>query len=424
MRALDAADWATDEDYQGLIQSYVPGYAERGGAGELLTGRVAGKDLADYLINGKPPSVRTTTIPRGPAQQRQIGALAEQVRGSKGDLAAAQTEARSLRRELDKAVAKGDQDTTKLSAAYDQATARVEELRGKSEQATQRAATGRTFAQPNEAELEGQRLWRRRGGAASSPGERATFTAGKLKRSAEFRRAASDRLDRRMSVLSESVGGTRDELSRSLQERVKTDINTPTIKGYSALARRSGPELGDLVKGTEGATSLSGELGRIARAHGVAEEVAATLEVRGEKAPGVLSAADRGKVLSEALDRAGVTLEGPEAQRFGDAVGRGTLEEDIASTTGHDAANNLTLNTPRRVADLVNSHQWMPDDLKSQWADRSAKYEARRTGYLRKTLQDQERAMPARFRTIAHGAARGHDARHGRGDEPGARRFG
>jgi hypothetical protein len=403
--ALDADPDATVYDLMEAVEALVPDVdLSPEGPLAVLPGVVDLGAVLRWVRDGDPqPFMRAVGARLDAAQYRQLGSMAGRQAGNRGRLAGLYADQQRARKSLTIAENKAARDQARRGTAVDRASEAEQQAAARAGRAAEDAETA---ARPSISDLAGDARWRRRGDSRA-PGERDVLREGRLRERASARRAKANRLESRMVRANEKVADIPNELGRSFQDRLRDDINRPAISGLRAVARRAGDRLGRLTDNpvTDG-PAVDGAMATIARRYGIYDDLVAALVEMDADVNVPLGAADYADAILGILADRRVTLDPPDGQYLNDAINTAQLLEDIDARVRDDALSGLSANTPYRVIDLLHKAQWMPDDLKAQWKSRVERYEKRRAAHLTRLMDDQARAMPARFRTVAGTARR------------------
>lgn len=253
-----------------------------------------------------------------------------------------------------------------------------------------------------------------------SPHERAMGRQAVARDRANMARAKATRLKKSVDTYNEKIGEARSELSRTFQNRLHQDVNVPAVTQMRNAIATGGTKLGTLI-GDGDALSINGTIGHLGDKYGFTGELIEALDdARAgrfdelmdevpdeyEHLPD-LTPEEVGMITNEIIRELGIKLEPHDAQRLVDSIGRDTLLDDMAARFEGEDLSGRRLNSPHRVADVVNAHTWnMPAEARNRFDAAYERYQTRRAKILRQTYNTYTAAIPARFRSAAQAGQR------------------
>lgn len=416
-----------------MIDGYINGSGGRGGLYDRLgQNGVTVEQALQFMRDGVVTEDFHVAVQRAPtvAQRVQRAGTQGEAKAARQRLSDAMRSSKAARKTYDQATVAADlrlseaaTDVERAAAAVDQTEAQFYEAADDSIDAADRAADIQEAAtydevvvdkDGNERTVTRKPYKRTKGRDAEgnvtnplSPAERWLSEEGVLTERAGRLATEKRRAQRRFDNWNNKIEGLRSKLARSWQDRMVDEVNAPAVNGMRRLIRNIAPDFGTFIDGELGPDGsmltpprVSGVMGQVAHKYDFMDELAKRMfDLRKS---GDYSAMSKAAAFYEVVDDMGLTFDGPTQTLLDDSWQTTYLLDSIRDIEDLNAREGHRLNTPYRVIDLIQQQQWipkkLPDDVGSQLAARAEAFQRRRANYVGRLMDDQLRAVPARYR--------------------------
>ncbi len=397
-------------------------------------------DIAEFVAaKDVPMSIIDRVVEKpGVLQKQQVAKLQQKILDSRAVLRSTFSDQRSLRDVLDKTSNQLKRREAQAGSALDRAAnvadqvgeladeyaGDVDAVKAQAKAATDAGPWKRTAGSKPVLDADGQpvigddgKVVRERTNPPS-PAERAIERQGRLDQAARAKETAKNRVDRKIEKHNEKITDLPDELTRSVQERLRDDVNRPAVRTVQSTFRSLEKRLGGVEKVGDTWQLSNGVMGDIARKYGVHDEVLAGYFHEKRMVGGApLEPVVVRDMLEQVIEDSGVShivdVDGVPTRRPGLSpadrarLGRSWQADQMLREIDDVVAANNDANMPFRVFDLVReiatdpAFDQLPSDMLSRVDAQWNRYLGKRGRFLTKTMDDQAAVMPGRFRAVA-----------------------
>ena len=357
-QVLDSGQHYSPSDTAEILSQLLPRTSQSEIETMLVDNNVDMNQLAKWILEGdKTESVRAILGTRTAAGNQQLGRLAGDLGGLKARLSDATGQTKAATASLQKALDQGGQADAAAASRGVTAECRAQWLADKRD-----TAQGKIPAE-TEVVAKGDNTWRQfeqGNGTMLSRGERDRIFQGMARQRAAESARQLDNVNRAYDRAQWKVGNVPEELGRTFQERLMTNVNSPAIDRARRAVTSNVATLGEVrgwtepKPGRQSAPYRTGAIGALAAKYNSSNEVLDNIHSmmtrKAEDAgldmsdratwthPAVtLQPTELAGALHLALADVGAKLEGHEATNLDDSMHAAQIDHNIVKMFANDA---------------------------------------------------------------------------------------